>query len=767
MPIPGFQDRTMGEFKISFDHGRNLWISSRGVGAFMQPHGSDEIISFYPAQAETHGYRNVYGLEAMTDKYGNVWFAGPQLHYMPASGKSIKNISSKGNITIALYADDDQVLFGAEQPYQWDKATTRTTPFWIWDKPANIRGSNRTRKPRLYGFTTLDESRVVIASSRNIYIWNRFDNTISEYPSKYGGPFRDIVLDQRRQCLWICGNQGVPIIFDLNTREFSRRQDMSEIRYPHSVAIDTNGIVWFGTWRQGMYSFDPETGETRNFSPDSPGNQRLSSLRVNDIEIGADGNLWIATSLGLNHMSPGSDSIVIYRIDQPGLESDLVHSVISDNTGKIWMGTGDGLSVFDPETKQFRHFAQEDGLLNSYYMERACYKDNDGTLYFGGNQGVDYFRPAEMGKNDIPPDIYVSAIRVNDKDYKTDSSLFKQQRIELTYDQNFVEVELLALHFTAPHANRYAYRITELHDQWIDLGQRRIVSLANSSPGTFTIEAKAANADDVWCSPKTLLTIEIAPPFYQTWWFIATCIFLLAAILYAAYRYRISQIRKEERLKTEFEKQIANLEMKALRAQMNPHFLFNSLNSIKSLISAGETDKASEYVTRFSQLIRQVLANSQKPVVRLQEDLNALRLYMEIERLRFQNFNYAVEVTDGVNADFIEIPPLLLQPYVENAIWHGLLHKTDGDRNVNVRVSNKKGYLVMEVEDNGIGRERANRIKMRGSRKGGLGMKITGDRIRILKDYFGQEANVEVVDLVNNDGSAGGTLVRVTIPVQD
>jgi LytS/YehU family sensor histidine kinase len=163
-----------------------------------------------------------------------------------------------------------------------------------------------------------------------------------------------------------------------------------------------------------------------------------------------------------------------------------------------------------------------------------------------------------------------------------------------------------------------------------------------------------------------------------------------------------------------------------------------------------------------------VLSNSEQPVVRLQEDLNALRLYMEIERMRFQNFVYSIEVTSEVNADFIEVPPLLLQPYVENAIWHGLLHKTNGERKLDVRVDKKDDVLIMEVEDNGIGRERAKSIKMRGgSRKGGLGMKITGDRIRVLKDFYGQEATVEIIDLKNDAGISAGTLVRVCIPVPD
>jgi LytS/YehU family sensor histidine kinase len=204
---------------------------------------------------------------------------------------------------------------------------------------------------------------------------------------------------------------------------------------------------------------------------------------------------------------------------------------------------------------------------------------------------------------------------------------------------------------------------------------------------------------------------------------------------------------------------------------MNPHFLFNSLNSIKSLISAGESGKATEYVTRFSQLIRQVLSNSEKPLVRLEEDLEALRLYLTIERLRFQNFEYEIKVGEDVNTDFAEVPPLLLQPYVENAIWHGLMHKTEGKKKVTVCISRDRDFLVMQVADNGIGRERAKHIKMRGgSRKGGMGMRVTRDRIKLLRDFYGQDATVEVEDLTTvTDGvsKASGTRVTVRIPAPE
>ena len=376
-----------------------------------------------------------------------------------------------------------------------------------------------------------------------------------------------------------------------------------------------------------------------------------------------------------------------------------------------------------------------------------------------------------MGINTIPPDVYLSNIIVNNKPVESELAPENIKSLVFDYHQKIIEIELLALHLTAPQSNTYSYRIATISKDWIDLGRKRTITLANASPGHYKIEVKAANSDGIWSSPKELISININPPYWRTWWFIASSVLLLLFLLALIYKNRTGQIRKEERLKSDFEKRIAQLEMKALRAQMNPHFLFNSLNSIKSLISAGESEKATEYVTRFSQLIRQVLSNSEQPLVRLEEDLEALRLYLTIERLRFQNFEFEIQVDEDVNTDFVEVPPLLLQPYVENAIWHGLMHKTNGEKKVIVGIRRDDDFLVMQVADNGIGREQARHIKMRGgSRQGGMGMRVTRDRIKLLRDFYGQEATVEVEDLMkttNGQSRATGTKVTVRIPVPE
>ena len=220
-------------------------------------------------------------------------------------------------------------------------------------------------------------------------------------------------------------------------------------------------------------------------------------------------------------------------------------------------------------------------------------------------------------------------------------------------------------------------------------------------------------------------------------------------------------------LKTEFEHKLADTEMTALRAQMNPHFIFNCLNSIKLYTLQHDADKASDYLTKFSRLIRLVLENSRSELVPLQNELEALQLYIELEAMRFkQKVQFAIHVSPGIDQRYLCIPPLLLQPYVENAIWHGLMHKPEGGT-VTVEVSQPQDNLLhIEITDDGVGRERAAGLKSKSAGKHkSFGMQVTADRIRMINQLYNIHTQTQVVDLVDSFGDACGTKVILEIPV--
>ncbi len=222
-----------------------------------------------------------------------------------------------------------------------------------------------------------------------------------------------------------------------------------------------------------------------------------------------------------------------------------------------------------------------------------------------------------------------------------------------------------------------------------------------------------------------------------------------------------------ERILMDTQQKMADVEMQALRAQMNPHFIFNCLNSINRYIVKSDQATASLYLTRFAKLIRLILDNSNSKTVTLTNELEALRLYIEMESIRFEKqFSYTIRVDDSVHPDSIYVPPLIIQPYVENAIWHGLLHKESAGHLLVHICCGSKSVLECIVEDNGVGRDKAKELKSKSaSNKKSLGMKLTEDRLALLNKKAELNASVEIIDLKNETGEAAGTRVILKIPV--
>ena len=227
----------------------------------------------------------------------------------------------------------------------------------------------------------------------------------------------------------------------------------------------------------------------------------------------------------------------------------------------------------------------------------------------------------------------------------------------------------------------------------------------------------------------------------------------------------LERLEKEQKLSA-YKSRTVDLEMMALRAQMNPHFIFNSLNSINRFILKNESEAASDYLTKFSRLIRLILQNSQAKSVCLENELEALRLYMDMEVSRFEHhFDYQLICDPDLEPDHLEVPPLVIQPYVENAIWHGLMHKSDKGRLL-IELHRENNTLFCQITDDGVGRKRASELKSKSASKNkSLGMKITAHRLELINAINDKATTVEVTDLVDSSGEACGTSVLLRIPV--
>ena len=218
----------------------------------------------------------------------------------------------------------------------------------------------------------------------------------------------------------------------------------------------------------------------------------------------------------------------------------------------------------------------------------------------------------------------------------------------------------------------------------------------------------------------------------------------------------------------EFQQQATELEMQALRAQMNPHFIFNCLSSINRFILINKTEEASDYLTKFSRLIRMALHNSEKPLITLENELEALRLYLDLERLRFKNaFNYSITFINTIDINTVYIPPMLIQPFAENAIWHGLMHKK-GIGCLEIQLSAGDKALTCIIMDNGIGRNVAASLNSCSAEKNkSMGINITAGRLALLNKSKNEAAVFNIEDLMDDEGKGRGTKVVLTMPYKD
>jgi LytS/YehU family sensor histidine kinase len=259
----------------------------------------------------------------------------------------------------------------------------------------------------------------------------------------------------------------------------------------------------------------------------------------------------------------------------------------------------------------------------------------------------------------------------------------------------------------------------------------------------------------------------ILTPIWKRPWFWLLLTGLSVFVLSAAVLFRIRQIKKNERKETEAQVALARNELKALRAQMNPHFVFNSLNSIQHFILTNKSADAGKYLNKFARLMRVILNNSEKSLITIREELEYLQLYLDLEEMRFEGkFKSHIDIAGDIDVDYFEIPAMLLQPYVENAILHGLTPK-EGEGRLEIKMRLNKNTLICSVIDNGIGREKAREMRQLSKRKDhtSLGMKITHDRLELINRLNGSHLSLTITDLYKEDGSPAGTRVDIFIPV--
>lgn len=483
------------------------------------------------------------------------------------------------------------------------------------------------------------------------------------------------------------------------------------------------------------------------------------------------GHIWVTSfSSGIYEMWQLKNGKFTYThyAETNGMPAMFLSNIIIDNREQIWVAADKGIISFNATKPVFKNYANEDGYSEKWYENNFLYLDDNERLFAGHPAGFTQWNTEKMVTNNFSPTIVISSFKIFDKTWNDTLDINQQKNIKLGYEQNFISIEFTALNFINAQQNQYAYKLDGVDKDWVYAGSRQFTSYANLKSGSYTLHLKAANNDGVWNEEGFVLQINIAAPFWQTGWFYSLTLLCVTGIVVWIYRYRIATIRREEKIKTSYNKKAAEIEMKALRAQMNPHFIFNCLNSINRYIVKSDNVAASNYLTRFAKLIRLILDSSAAETTSLNNEIELLHLYIEMEMLRFENrFTVNFEVDETINKSSVFIPSMLIQPYLENAIWHGLLHKEGkGDLKLKFAIQAER-VLEVIIEDNGIGRAKANELKSKQVLKEkSYGMKITGDRIKISNELHGTKASSHIEDLIDVYGRPAGTRVTLLLPFE-
>ena len=427
----------------------------------------------------------------------------------------------------------------------------------------------------------------------------------------------------------------------------------------------------------------------------------------------------------------------------------------TDNKKNIWFTSDYQLYKYAPAKNALSVFYPKNGVLNDVFSGALITRPSGEWITWTATELV-VFDPGKLLADEAAP-VTITGLKIFDRQVPIDSLLLAQKPVKVSYKENFITIEYSSLKFSGATPATYFYRLSGVDRDWVSAGSHAQASYTNLKPGTYRFEVRSGSVGN-----STFIDIVINGPFWGTTWFKAVCFVLLVVIIWVLFKWRIYGISRQAYIK----EQIANSKVAALRAQMNPHFIFNCLNSIRLYAAKNDSQAATVYLSRFSRLIRLVLENSKSERVPLKQEMETLQLYIEMEAMRFKHkLKYEICIDDRIEQEFIELPPMMIQPFVENAIWHGLMHREEGGTlQIMVRQQNDD-FLTVTIRDNGIGRARAAGLKGKSvlAHKS-YGLQITHERLDAINQKYRSGARVAINDLYE-DGVATGTEVIITLPV--
>ncbi|WP_461486920.1 sensor histidine kinase, partial [Pedobacter sp.] len=650
------------------DNQGNLWFTTKN-GIYKLPRTNDQ---FYTFNSE-NGLNNQVIKSIVKDKNGRLWLGGNKgtISILNPKTKKIEEIklpeAAKFSTIKQLVADNnhDKIFFASEYGL----------------------GSVSSGYPAKKDFKFLKET------NNNIFVVKNF------------------AIDSTAK-LTLAMSSGVVIISDRNQLEFSsvkykEQQDFFKDR-SYRVFYDKQQNLWFSNI-SGLSEFNQ--GKLHKHYEKNP----LLTKRINDMRQLADSSIAMATDgYGILIFKNGK---VNYTINsQKGLNSNIINKLfVRDSSLWAISNTGVNKISIDRDKINISAFDNLNGLLSDDLND--LYIDKD-TAYFATNNGLVYFAYNHALQNTAAPKVYITAIASGKKllDLQQNSFAFKP------HEQNLI-INFSAIDFKNRNIT-YRYRLKE-NANWIETKNRRL-ELFSLEPGEYTLEISAKSQNSEWSEPVKI-KLSLAKKIHQRWWFIGLLALAGGYLIYIVSVRITKQQKNKEQEQLLLKNKVLMLEQQALQAMMNPHFVFNVMNSIQHFINTKNNISANKVLTGFARLIRKNLEICTQSYISLEEEINYLNLYLSLEKNRFgEKFKYEINIDEKIDKEETFLPSMLLQPYIENAIWHGIMPKEEGGKvEITIQEANQETLLI-SITDDGIGIENSLASKKEGHQS--KGMVLTNER---------------------------------------
>lgn len=551
---------------------------------------------------------------------------------------------------------------------------------------------------------------------------------------------------QNNQAIWAGGEDE---LYSINNEPNHITFNDYDIHYKiNAMAIDKKNEIWLGC-NNGLWKFNQRFFKYFGF------NNRWLKGKITDLKFDKNNVLWVAThNMGVLKIEKNN---IKHYTRFNGLISNYINSITITGNNLPVIATNQGISYFN--SKGIINYNSKNGLNSNNCLNLI---DLNTEIWAATTKGISIIKPVI---NEFKPKrlkTHISKIYVNDKLQIPSSNA----ALILEHFQNNLEIHFNAVSFKNSGKTRYRYLLKGLNDHWRTTTSN-FLRFPELNDGEYEFVIQAENSEGLWGNDLAQIKFKIKTPFYEQWWFILSILLVVAFFSGWFARLRLKKIHFKELRQAELRRRLIDLELQALRSQMNPHFIFNSINSIQHFVVNNNANEAQRYLSKFAKLMRNVLDNSKTSHIPLEKELQTLELYMQLESLRFdEHFDFEIKIDPSIDVGYTEIPSMLIQPYIENAIWHGLMHK-EGKGKILVeltRISEKQ--IKCLIEDNGIGREKAIEYKSKNKiAHKSVGMMITKERLQILNKINDSDLSIKITDLKDENQKPLGTRVEIFVPI--